>query len=112
MKVCNFYLRHLHTVLPPTLLSCLGCPDLPLCVGGGEYDHVSHEDDDTGAEHRDDDCKDDVELAVLLVMKTFVKISANCVIQNKNIKQNSDNFCKLYSINIDKPSSLIICSMK
>ena len=112
MNVCHFYLRHLHTVLPPTLLSCLGCPHLPLRVGGGEDDHVGHQDDHTGAEHRDDDCKYDVELPVLLVMKTFVKTSASCIIQNNNIKENSDNFCKPYSINIDKPSSFIICNIK
>ena len=69
MNVCHFYLRHLHTVLPPTLLSCLGCPHLPLRVGGGEDDHVGHQDDDAGTEHRHDDGQDDVQLAVFFCVK-------------------------------------------
>ena len=37
-----------------------------LSVAGGEDEHVSHEDEDTGGEHRHDDGQDDVELSVLL----------------------------------------------
>ena len=44
-------------------------PTLHLAVGGGEDDHVGHQDDDAGAEDRHDDGQDDVELTVFLCME-------------------------------------------
>ena len=42
---------------------------LYLAIGGGEDDHVGHQDDHAGAEHGDDDGQDDVKLAVFLCME-------------------------------------------
>ena len=51
---------------------------LYLAIGGGEDDHVGHQDDHTGAEHGDDDGQDDVKLAVFLCMEI-------CKVKMRNI---------------------------
>jgi len=74
----------LHLALAAAGQTVLSRPAVHLRVGGGEDDHVGHQDDDAGTEHRHDDGQDDVQLAVFFCVKIM---NSNC----SNLRAESEN---------------------